>query len=168
MAMTALFFVFSIGISTAVTALAGHRGTLRPRTLFARPVLAKAIRFVTASDPHLMRDPRVLLETVALQLTIVLLDAATMWLLIGALGTIPHAGGVFASFMVASLFRTMGVVPGGLGTFEATSVWTLRMAGVPIATGLAATLLFRGLSFWLPMLPGYWFSRRALGDHQLS
>jgi Mg2+-importing ATPase len=26
--------------------------------------------------------------------------------------------------------------------------------------GLSATLLFRGLSFWLPMVPGLAFSRR--------
>ena len=56
----------------------------------------------------------------------------------------------------------MGIVPGGLGTFEAASVVTLRMVGVDIAVALAATLLFRGLSFWLPMLPGYWFSLRAI------
>jgi Mg2+-importing ATPase len=64
--------------------------------------------------------------------------------------------------MIASLFRTMGIVPGGLGTFEATSVLTLRMMGVDLAVALSATLLFRGLSFWLPMLPGYWFSRRVV------
>jgi uncharacterized protein (TIRG00374 family) len=166
--MTALFLLFSIGISAAVMTLAGHRGALRPRAVFARPILAKAVRFVAASDPRLMRSPRLLAETVALQLAIVMLDAATMWLLIRALGTVPRVAGVFASFMIASLFRTMGIVPGGLGTFEATSVRTLRIAGVQVTTGLAATLLFRGLSFWLPMLPGYWFSRRAIGGRQRS
>ena len=62
--------------------------------------------------------------------------------------------------MIASVFRTVGIVPGGLGTFEATSVWTLHMLGVSVPVGLAATLLFRGLSFWLPMLPGWWVSRQ--------
>ena len=45
---------------------------------------------------------------------------------------------------------------------EAASVLTLRMIGVAIPVALSATLLFRGLTFWLPMLPGYWFSRRAI------
>jgi Mg2+-importing ATPase len=66
--------------------------------------------------------------------------------------------------MIASLFRTMGLVPGGLGTFEATSVVMLRLAGLDLAAALSATLLFRGLSFWLPMLPGYWSSRRVLAE----
>lgn len=160
-AMAVLFFLFSIGASAAVMALAGrHPPRLRVRV--GQKMLDRALRFVAASDPRLMRGPQLLSETIALQLAIVLLDAATMWLLVGAIGPEPRAAGVFASFMIASLFRTMGVVPGGLGTFEATSVWTLRMAGVPIRAGLAATLLFRALSFWLPMLPGYWYSRRVL------
>jgi Mg2+-importing ATPase len=36
------------------------------------------------------------------------------------------------------------------------------MVGVPVAVALAATLLFRGLSFWLPMLPGLWLAHREL------
>lgn len=39
---------------------------------------------------------------------------------------------------------------------------TQRSARSSRARSLAATLLFRGLSFWLPMLPGIWFSKRAL------
>lgn len=69
---------------------------------------------------------------------------------------------VFASFMIASLVRTLGVVPGGLGTFEATSVIALTLTGISSAAALAATLLFRGLSFWLPMGPGFVASRAAL------
>ena len=64
--------------------------------------------------------------------------------------------------MISTLFRLVGIAPGGLGTFEATSVFTLKMVGVPIPVALSATLLFRGMSFWLPLLPGLWFSRRYM------
>ena len=56
----------------------------------------------------------------------------------------------------------MGVVPGGLGVFEGASVLTLRLIGVDVAVALAATLLFRGFSFWVPLAPGLWSSRRYL------
>jgi len=56
--------------------------------------------------------------------------------------------------MLSTLARTLGVVPGGLGVFEGVSVATLKLIGVPVATGLAATLLFRFFTFWLPMVPG--------------
>jgi uncharacterized membrane protein YbhN (UPF0104 family) len=51
-------------------------------------------------------------------------------------------------------------VPGGLGIFEAASVAMLKAIGVPIAAALAATLLYRGFSYWLPMAPGILFARR--------
>jgi len=62
--------------------------------------------------------------------------------------------------MLSTLARTLGPVPGGLGIFEAASVATLKLMGVPIAAGLAATLLFRGFSYWLPMAQGILLARR--------
>jgi hypothetical protein len=47
----------------------------------------------------------------------------------------------------------------GLGTFEASAIWTIQMAGASLPAAASVTLLFRGLSFWLPMLPGAWCSR---------
>jgi hypothetical protein len=42
------------------------------------------------------------------------------------------------------------------------------MVGVALPVALSATLLFRGLSFWLPMVPGYWFSRRAVAPRRAA
>jgi P-type Mg2+ transporter len=39
-------------------------------------------------------------------------------------------------------------------------VATLRLLGIPLAGALAATLLFRGFSFWLALIPGVVFARR--------
>ena len=110
----------------------------------------------------LVRDRRILRTATAWQLAIVLLDAATMSVCIRAIGAHAAADAVFASFMIASLVRTMGVVPGGLGTYEATSVGTLHLVGISVSAALSATLIFRGLTFWIPMLPGLWSSRRIL------
>lgn len=84
-----------------------------------------------------------------------------LWVLILALEVAASPSGVFASSMIATLLRAIGLLPGGLGTFEATSVLALKLVGVPLPVVLSSTLLFRGLSFWLPMIPGLWFSRRA-------
>ena len=37
---------------------------------------------------------------------------------------------------------------------------SVAVAPVSVAVGLAATLRFRGFSFWLPLLPGIVFARR--------
>jgi Mg2+-importing ATPase len=159
-----LFVAVCLAVSAAVLALVGRSHERLAAALQKIPAVRKALEFLAGADSRLVRSPRVLAETIALQGSIFLLDAGTVWFLILALGQRSSVTGVFASFMVASLFRTMGVVPGGLGTFEATSVLTLRMVGVDLGVALSATLLFRGLTFWLPMLPGYWLSRRALAE----
>ncbi|MGE0813325.1 MAG: magnesium-translocating P-type ATPase [Vicinamibacterales bacterium] len=165
LAAAGVFLAFCAGMSGAVLALAGRP---HPRLAAVRrvPLAGPMLDVLERADGALVRSARLEAVAGAWQAGIVLLDAATMWTLIAALGVRGSAGGVFASFMVASLFRTMGIVPGGLGTFEATSVLTLRIAGVDLATALSATLLFRGLSFWLPMAPGYWCSRRAVAPRE--
>ncbi len=119
------------------------------------------------NDPQiaLPRSLPLIIKSGLFQLAIVLLDVATVWILIYSLGEMASPAGVFASFTLSSLLRTISIVPGGLSVFEATSVVTLRLAGVSLPVALAATLLFRGLGVWLPMVPGTFFSR---GVRQLA
>lgn len=63
---------------------------------------------------------------------------------------------------MASLAATLILMPGGLGTFETACVAMLTLLRVPVEAALAATLLQRGLTYWLPMLPGLWLSRREI------
>ena len=70
--------------------------------------------------------------------------------------------GVFASFIFAQVAGTVFLVPGGLGTFEASSVAMLTLFKVPVEAALTATLLLRGFTYWLPMEPGYWLSHREI------
>ena len=159
-----VFVAFGVALSAATLALAGRQLSQRLRGCRALRPLRHALDFVEQADAGLARNPRLLGVASLCQLCIVLCDAVTVWVLIRSLGAHASPTGVFASFMISSLLRTIGVMPGGLGTFEAASVLTLRMVGVPTAVALAGTLVFRGLSFWLPLVPGLWFSRRALRE----
>jgi uncharacterized membrane protein YbhN (UPF0104 family) len=152
------FVAFSGALTTATLVLSG-RQDFGPHWLPRIPVLTQALTFLRQADPLLARSERLILRSAVFQLAIVLIDTTTVWVLIRSLGETASPTGVFVSFMLSTLLRTISFVPGGLGAFEAASVWTLKAAGVPLAVALAATLLFRGLSFWLPMLPGLLFSR---------
>jgi Mg2+-importing ATPase len=162
-----LVVAFALGLSAAVLALAGRPQDRIAGLLPELPAVRAAVDCLAATNDRLVRSPRVLTDTIAMQAAIMVLEAATLWVLILALGERASVPGVFASFMIASLFRTIGIVPGGLGTFEATSVLMLRLFGVDLAVALSATLLFRGLSFWLPIAPGYWCSRRAVAPRRV-
>lgn len=159
--VSVVFGLFGIALSMTVLALSGREAPALRRRLSRLRSARTALEFLLEAEPKVARSPRLLLEASAYQLAIVLFDAATLWVLIRSLGAEVAPGGVFASFVISSLFRTIGIVPGGLGTFEATSIVTLKLVGVGVPAALAATLLFRGLTFWLPLLPGMWFSRRA-------
>jgi Mg2+-importing ATPase len=163
--VSVVFSICAIAVAASALALSGRTSDTVTRTLARLRPLRSALKFLADADPRLARSPRLLFLAAAYQLAIFLLDAATMWVLVEASGAGAPLASVFASFMMATLFRTVGVLPGGLGTFEATSVLTLRMIGLDMAVALSATLLFRGLSFWLPMLPGLWFSRSVVARH---
>jgi len=161
-----LFLVIGASLAAAVLVLSGRAAGWRSHWLLRIPGIRRALELLAQADPHLARDPRLLLRATLLQLAIFLLDASTVWSLIRALGYETSPAPVFASFMLASLLRSVGFMPGGLGTFEAAAVSALSLVGIPVAVGLSATLLFRGLSFWLPMLPGLAIARRALAPAQ--
>ncbi len=103
---------------------------------------------------------RLMVETTLLQLAIFVLDAATLGLCVYATGASGDPVVVFPAFVVASAVATLGWVPGGLGTFEATCIAMLHLHGLPLEVAVAATLLQRGLDFWLPMLPGFVLAQR--------
>jgi Mg2+-importing ATPase len=149
-----VFVAIAIGIALAIIALS--RTTRRMPNL---PGVRRAKRWLATADRRLTGDVRLLARAAAWQAAIVALDGATTWTLLRAVGVDAPVAGVFASFMIASLARTLSIVPAGLGVFEGIAVITLHGLGIPVAAALSATLLFRGLSYWLPMIPGFIASR---------
>jgi Mg2+-importing ATPase len=159
--LSGAFLLVAGPLTIAAMALPGRaHGRHASRLMRFRPI-RDAIEYLQDADPALVRSPSLMTRCVAWQLAVLVLDSGTLWTLLLALGTRASPAGVFISFVVASLVRTLGIVPGGLGTFDAACIAMLRLAGVDLATALAATLLLRGLSSWLPMIPGLWYSRRA-------
>ena len=158
----ALFLFFALTITLGALSLAGRDHGPFGRRIARMRLLGAGLRMLRQADVRLAQSSRLLAEATACQLAVVLLDVGTIWVLIASLGVRASAAGVFTSFMMSTLLRMIGVFPGGLGVFEAASVFTLRMAGVDLSAALSATLLFRGLSFWLPLAPGLWLARRRL------
>lgn len=160
----AVFIVMSVGISVSLLWVVGRRhGKIAAHSRLFKP-LHDLFDYVDGADRALVRSTRLNGYATGCQSAIILLDAATIWTLLNAMGAYLHPLIVFAGFMIANMFRTFGVLPGGLGTFEAGAVWMLESAGASLPAALSATLLFRGLSFWLPMLPGAWCAK-DLGRH---
>jgi uncharacterized protein (TIRG00374 family) len=71
-----------------------------------------------------------------------------------AVGAAPRPSLVILAYASAELASQIPLTPGGLGFVEAGLVGTLTLAGVSGADALAATLLYRLASYWLPIPAG--------------
>jgi uncharacterized protein (TIRG00374 family) len=76
----------------------------------------------------------------------------------------PNPWSVLLAFVAASVLSMIPITPGGLGFVEAGLTALLVTAGIGADAAVAATLLFRLVSFWLPLpigaVAGWWFRRR--------
>jgi len=164
--LAGLFPIFALSIPAAVLwfSRGGARGEDRepPRWIRWIPRAGELLREVSRAPRRLVRNRRLLVVDGGLQLLVFLLDAATLWAMLRAVGYHAHPAAVFASFVFAQVAATVLLVPGGLGTFEASSVAMLALFRVPVEIALTATLLLRGFTYWLPMAPGFWLSRREI------
>ncbi|AUG79562.1 membrane protein [Kitasatospora sp. MMS16-BH015] len=70
-------------------------------------------------------------------------------------------GGSMSFSAVAVVFLTANAAgsaiptPGGIGPVEAALVGALTLSGVPAAAATPAVFLYRALTFWLPVIPGW-------------
>ncbi len=72
-------------------------------------------------------------------------------------------GVLVASYSIGMLFFVMTPTPGGLGFVEGILILVMSSLDVPRDSALVITLAYRGLTFWLPFILGFfayrWFHR---------
>jgi uncharacterized membrane protein YbhN (UPF0104 family) len=163
--IAAIFILFVVGVPFAVLSLRRLKDGPWLRRLRRIPGMAPLLKAVAAAPSGLLRSPILMTETTVLQLGVFVLDGLTLDVMLLALGQPNSLLTAFAAFMIADVVATLGPIPLGLGTFEAAAVATLATGGISLEAALAATLLLRGFTFWLPMLPGLWLARRELGGN---
>ncbi len=71
-----------------------------------------------------------------------------------AVGAKPHPSLVILAYVAAAVLGMIPLTPGGLGFVEAGLTGTLTLAGIPGSKAVLATLAYRLVSYWLPLLVG--------------
>jgi uncharacterized protein (TIRG00374 family) len=161
-AIVALLAVFNVALPAFLLGLKAWNVRLRESWLRRFRVLSPALDVLAQAPTHLLKSPGLVAETVVYQAAIFALDVLTLWLAFRAIGIAAEPWVIFVSFVIASVAATILPIPLGLGTFESGSVGMLAALDVPVEAALTATLLLRGMTFWLPMIPGVWLARREL------
>jgi glycosyltransferase 2 family protein len=156
----------SLGLSTAVPALALW---LQKKGAQAIPAWLRRIRpvcelfeMIKDAPTTLVRDLSLVAQLTALNGAVFALDGWTMQLSLFSLGIDAPFDAAFVAFIMASIVVTLGPIPMGLGSFEAVSIGMLRAMDVPFEAALSATLLFRGFTLWIPLIPGMFAARKQL------
>ena len=148
------FLIVAAGIPTLILWLHKRGQERLPRWIAGWSKARDFFKLIGEAPRGLLRDPKLIASMTLLNGLVFLADAATMQSCIHALGVHAPLSAGYIAFMMASIAVILGPIPMGLGSFEAVSIAMLRLFGVPFEAALSATLLFRGFTLWLPLIPG--------------
>lgn len=156
-----LFMCIALAILASIFLLISRGGNL-PRPLRHLKWAKNAARVLSEVPLELLKDRKLIFVVSCSFGLIFLSDAATLWAALAAVGFRAPFSTAFIAYTLASIAVTLGPIPMGLGSFEAVCIGMMRALGVPIEAAAAATLIFRGLSLWLPLIPGLILARRLM------
>ncbi|GAC1413673.1 MAG: YbhN family protein [Actinomycetota bacterium] len=83
-----------------------------------------------------------------------MLDAASLWVFLGAFGHFVSPDGLLISFGLANVLAAIPVTPGGLGVVEAVLTPTLVGFGTPKGVAILGVIAYRLFNFWIPIPVG--------------
>lgn len=144
-----------IALAVAAALIVLYKPQLAPSFIRKRKFFATAEDFLDAAFRDMRTMPGLFLRLTAILFASRAVDGLTLMLIAESIGApIPFAVG-FVAVAVASIAATIGPAPMGLGTFEAGMIACLILFGTAVEDALTATLIYRGLTLWLPLLPGF-------------
>jgi putative heme transporter len=80
-------------------------------------------------------------------------DVSVLWAMFHAFGSVPPFTVIVMAYFVGTLGNLLPL-PGGLGGVEGGMIGVFAAFGVDFNLSVLAVLSYRGISFWLPTLPG--------------
>jgi len=113
-------------------------------------------------------NPSGLTRTLAVVLLSHVLHVTTLYLLFRAFNQTVGLGTLIAGYAIGLLFWIVSPTPQGIGIVEGMMTLTFTSLGISSAVGATVALAFRGLTFWLPMLLGFFAVQRlrTVGENQ--
>jgi len=105
--------------------------------------------------------PSRLIRTVVVALLAHLLNITTLYILFRAFNQSIELGTLVAGYAVGILFWIVSITPQGIGIVEGVMALTFSSLEISGAVATTVVLAFRGLTFWIPMLLGFFAVQRA-------
>jgi uncharacterized membrane protein YbhN (UPF0104 family) len=146
----------TIGLIAAGVALVAATGVAVPwsRALLTTRVLPATKRSL-ANVSEIARQPSKMIELFGGSLAITMGYILALAVAVSAFGAGPAFTSIALVYLVGSVVSSVAPTPGGIGAVEATLIAGLTSAGMASTTAVAAVILFRLATFWIPLLPGW-------------
>lgn len=116
--------------------------------------LERLVRHLSASLRQLAKQPEVLRRAILWAALNWLLDAASLWAFVAALGKIVDPIELFAAYGIANVLAVLPIFPGGLGIIDSVAPVLLVSSGVTRGLATLAVIGWRLVNFWLPIPVG--------------
>jgi glycosyltransferase 2 family protein len=160
--IVSVFLCLAVAIPAGTLWLHRKGPSAAPKWLSRFDTAKATFEMIGSAPRRLVRSPALIAKLSALNGAVFVLDALTLLFCLFGLGVHVTFTAAYVPLILASIVVTLGPIPMGLGSFEATCVGMLRVLGVPFEAALSATLLYRGFALWLPLVLGMALARREL------
>lgn len=158
--LVGVFALILVAVPLVILRLVSNKDKKLPAWLLRFKPLAKANEVIKSVTKEQLYSPKLLIIASLFNLLIFLLDSGSLWAALQSIGISVNFITAFIALVMASIAATLSALPGGLGGFEAGSVAMLTLMDVPIEAALTGTIILRGFTLWLPLLPGLYFARK--------
>lgn len=113
----------------------------------------------------LTSDRAITLQAVIYDNLLVVCDIFTIYALFLGLGISINPVPVITGYILTQIITLLPISPGSLVVYEGGMSFFFKQLGVPLESAITVTLLYRCLSFWLPIPLGYLFYRKLYKKH---
>ena len=137
-------------------------------SLFIKSVQKRAIDFaghLLGVILTIIKHPKRLALAVIASMGITASYALVLWASTKSVGINLSIVDIFIAFVAGNAALTVSPTPGGIGAVEAAITGVVVSAGVTPSLALASVVLYRIVSYWLPIIPGYLAFRLATRRH---
>lgn len=144
-----------LSVVLAVAALAVLIGAVVYGLRTRAPRITAALRSAGSAIAAALRSPRRAAILFGGSAATTLLYVLTLGVSLSAVSADVPFIQLFAMYLAATAVAAASPTPGNLGALELALTGGLTTLSVPSGTALGAVLIYRLLTFWLPLLPGF-------------
>lgn len=89
-------------------------------------------------------------------------EIAALYVVYLAFGETVNIGAVILAYAVANFAGLISVLPAGIGIYEGLMTAVLVATGIPASLSISVTIMFRIVTMFIQLPPGYYFYQKAI------